>query len=280
MKSLTEYIEESLNEDLLQHIEYEYRWYNNIIHESYGVFNGAKEIADLIYTSLKANKSSIIIDCSNICDFFKKIKLTIKTGKFVYAEFDEQKDDVIYLNLYLPNNFSYGDYLDEINRLVIHELLHAYENYNRIKHKAGSIQDLMNKQYLSAIRNLRSADENISNISKCIYFFNDAEINAYFSSLKSTIEKIIKDNKINRNNINFKFIVNEITKTEIWKQYFELSIFIENLKNNDWKNLIQKIYDKNKSIDQIYNELMKKWKRFKNKFDNFVPKIICEFICN
>ena len=50
----------------------------------------------------------------------------------------------------------------------------------------------MNKQYISAIRYLKSSDKNISNISKCIYFFNDAEINAYFSSLKSTIEKIIK----------------------------------------------------------------------------------------
>ena len=126
---------------------------------------------------------------------------------------------------------------------------------------------------------MKSSDNNISNISKCIYFFNDAEINAYFSSLKSTIEKIIKDNKIDRNNIDFKFIVNEITKTDIWKQYFELSIFIENLKDNEWKNLIQNIYDKTKTINQIYTELNKKWKKFKNKFDSFVPKIICELIC-
>ena len=126
---------------------------------------------------------------------------------------------------------------------------------------------------------MKSSDNNISNISKCIYFFNDAEINAYFSSLKSTIEKIIKDNKIDRNNIDFKFIVNEIAKTDIWKQYFELSIFIENLKDNEWKNLIQNIYDKNKTINQIYTELNKKCKKFKNKFDSFVPKIICELIC-
>ena len=49
--------------------------------------------------------------------------------------------------------------------------------------------------------------------------------------------------------------------------------------DNEWKNLIQNIYDKNKTINQIYTELNKKWKKFKNKFDSFVPKIICELIC-
>ena len=269
----------SLQEYIIDHIEYEYRWYNNIIYETYGIFNGAKEAADLMYTSLKTTKTSYNIDCKNICSFFDKIHLTLKQGNSIYAEFDKQEKDTIFLILYLPWDFSYGDYLDEINRLVIHELLHAYENYNRIKHNAGTIEDLMNKQYISAIRHLKSSDNNISNISKCIYFFNDAEINAYFSSLKSTIEKIIKDNKIDRNNIDFKFIVNEIAKTEIWKQYFELSIFIENLKDNECKNLIQNIYDKTKTINQIYTELNKKWKKFKNKFDSFVPKIICELIC-
>ena len=68
----------SLQEYIIDHIEYEYRWYNNIIYENYGIFNGAKEAADLVYTSLKTTKTSYNIDCKNICSFFDKIHLILK----------------------------------------------------------------------------------------------------------------------------------------------------------------------------------------------------------
>ena len=87
-------------------------------------------------------------------------------------------------------------------------------------------------------------------------------------------------------NFSYNKLIQDIKDKPLWKRYFEIGLFIEKLINNEltgyYKKFVYKEYNNinnsNFSDSYINKQLLNKWKRFKNKFEQLVPKIICELL--
>ena len=301
MKNLKEYInynfENYLLESLAFHISVEnkirnpYRigikLYESLLFESLGRFDNCGKCAEYIVNKLKDNPIKQIIDCSEFKVFFNKLNISnIEYSKIISAAYIGTKNDAIEIELQIPKVIDDSETEERIMYVIIHELLHAYEDYNRINNGKESIFDLFNNSYINSFKGINSIFDIKKYISRCKYFLDDKERNAYFGELYPMIEKIIRDKKLTLKNLDYSKFVNEIKNTDIWKIYFEIGDFILKIKNDSFnekdKNEIINIYSnitgKESKYSEIKKDLFNKWKKFNSKFNQLVPKIICDIL--
>ena len=123
-------------------------------------------------------------------------------------------------------------------------------------------------------------------LSRCNYFLNDHERNAYLSQLEYDIEKIFKDAHITIEDFNYTEFKDKLKSTDIWDEYFDLSIFIFTLQDSNLENRIKKhiegiwsdLYNEQKSFSSIKKELYNNWIKFEKKFEQLVPRLVCQYI--
>lgn len=304
MKRLEEYIsnfnfENYLSEELAFHISvdlkikypiFSTRLYESLLFESLGRFNNCGEVAEYAAKEIRKNQKKEIIDCSNFSVFFKKLNITkiIFENDFYGAYTGKGKDSSINIELSIPKEI--GDdpieYEERIMYILVHEFLHAYEDDQRIKNGKPSIFNYFDEEYIKSYSKIKSIFDLNRMTARCKYFLNDQERNAYFGELYPMIEKIIKDKKINKENIKYDELVDEIKNTDLWKIYFEIGDFIIKVKNdtfseNDKKDIIEMyshIVGKKSNYKEIVKDFTNKWNKFYSKFNQLVPKIICDII--
>ena len=254
------------------------------IYESLGKFNNASKVLEHILNELKNNFSSKLINCKNDNVFFDSIQIEIIEDNNFYAAYNFIKDNVVNIEIYCKNEETFNDNIEEYEILILHELLHAYEDYNRNINNKSDIFQLWNIDYEKSYLNMNNFDKIKRYISRCKYFLNPQERNAYFSSLESSIKKVIKDYHISVDNLDYEKFKHGIKREYIWEIYFDLGKFILSLDNIDekCKNEIVKqynsLYNTEKSFNEIKKELNNQWKKFDNKFNQLVPKILCKNI--
>ena len=176
--------------------------------------------------------------------------------------------------------------IDKYVKTIVHELLHGYEDYNRIKNTGQGIFANYNNKYKNSFNNLNSLNDLKMWLSRCNYFLHDQERNAYLSQLELDIESIFKNEHITIEDFNYTKFKDKLKSTDIWKEYFKLSVFILKLKNSKWSNeqkqyvedIWEQLYNENKRFSLITKELYKNWQKFEKKFEQLVPKIICKYI--
>ena len=293
MKSLNEYITESkLEENILNRIYFhtcvEFKLNNSLypyIVESLGKFDNAGKVVKHIIDTLKDNFESQTIDCTDDNVYFKYINITLNTNANGYGSYLKFRDDTLYVELGAKKEYFVAN-IDRYTKLLIHELLHGYEDYNRIKRTGKGIFAHYNDKYKNSFANLNSLIDVRMLLSRCNYFLNDQERNAYLSQLETDIESLFKNEHITIENFNYSKFKNKLKNTSIWKEYFKLSIFILKLKNSKFsnkqkeyvENTWSKLYNENKTFNQIIKELYANWEKFEKKFEQLVPKIICNYI--
>ena len=293
MKSLNEYVLESkLEENILNRIYFhtcvEFKLNNNLypyVVESLGKFDNAGKVVKHIIDTLKDNFESQTIDCTDDNVYFKYINITLNTDANGYGSYLKFRDDTLYVELGAKKEY-FAENIDRYTKLLIHELLHGYEDYNRIKRTCKGIFAHYNDKYKNSFANLNSLIDVRMWLSRCNYFLNDQERNAYLSQLETDIESLFKNDRINIEDFNYTEFKNKLKSTSIWKEYFKLSIFILKLKNskfsNEQKEYVEntwsKLYNENKTFNQIIKELYANWEKFEKKFEQLVPKIICNYI--
>ena len=293
MKSLNEYITESkLEENILNRIYFhtcvEFKLNNSLypyIVESLGKFDNAGKVVKHIIDTLKGNLESQTIDCTDDNVYFKYINITLNTDANGYGSYLKFRDNTLYVELGAKKEY-FVENIDMYTKLLIHELLHGYEDYNRIKRTGKEIFAYYNDKYKNSFANLNSLIDVRMRLSRCNYFLNDQERNAYLSQLETDIESLFKNDHINIEDFNYTEFKNKLKSTSIWKEYFKLSIFILKLKNskfsNEQKEYVEntwsKLYNENKTFNQIIKELYANWEKFEKKFEQLVPKIICKYI--
>ena len=301
MKGLNDYInikqnnnlcENYLLERLCTHCSLEFKLMNGkgldprfkfyqSIYESLGKFDNAGKVVEHIIKELQNNFTSQKIDCKNDKVYFDFIDITLYNNNYGGAAYLKYKDDTIYIEIYSKNLNEFNDHLENYERLILHELLHGYEDYNRIKFGKESIFDLYNNDYKNAFKNLNNIDDIKMYFSRCKYFLNTQERNAYFSSLENSIKKLLKTNNYYLDKFDYNKFINDLKEIDTWKIYFGLFIFIEKLKQYQDKNVqkyIEDSYNKlytPKTYKEICKELTYKWKKFDSKFNQLVPKILC-----
>lgn len=294
MKSINEYmIENEIYEDILQRLYFhtciefklDYNLYPYII-ENYGKFDNAGLVVKHIIDELQNNFESQKINCQDDNVYFKYIDIRINNQQNGIATYIKYQDNTVFIELFCKslNDFKFN--IDRYIKTLIHELLHGYEDYNRIKNTGQGIFAYYNDKYKNSFNNINSQNDIKMWLSRCNYFLNSQERNAYLSQLESDIEKIFKDDHIKIEDFDYTKFKNKLKETDIWKEYFKLSVFILKLKNSKWNNeqkqyvefIWDNLYSEKKSFNQIVKELYSNWEKFEKKFEQLVPKIICKYI--
>ena len=189
------------------------------------------------------------------------------------------------IELSIPEKITYTHY-DDLMFLLIHELMHGYEDKRRIMNGKPSIFNLIDEKYVKSVRIFKSIDELTRNIGRLNYLFNDQEQNAYFCTLDNIIKRIIDKTNSNKTNIKYNEIVDEIKDSHIFRIYFELGKFIININSDKLSesnkeqilDIYQNYYNENITYNRLVKTLNNKWNRFFSKFNQLTPKIICKCI--
>jgi len=294
MKAFKNYLQDnSLEETLLNHIK------NHLIVEMYsydfmpffealGNFNNCGRVAEYVLSQiLKTTENTLTIDCRKFKVFFDSIVLNIKTDLSYHMEYDSLENRVLTINIYLKKEISVSDH-DTILSLLLHEMMHGYEDKRRTKHGKPSIYDILDDSYGVSLQLARSYIQIKHAIGLFNYFMNDQEKNAYFGTLENTIENIIKRNNYTLDNYNYDNILDEIKndKSGCWSMYFDLCKFILKLNNdelteNETNELVSTYnysYKENMDFNQIKKKVNSKWDKFYKKFNQLVQKIICKVL--
>lgn len=286
-------VDDEICEDIIKRIYFhtciEFKLCHNLypyIVENYGKFDNAGLVVKHIIDELQNHFESQKIDCKDDNVYFRYIDIQINNQQNGYASYIEYKDNTIFINLFCKSLNDFKNDIDQYVKVIIHELLHGYEDYNRIKNTGQGIFAYYNDKYKNSFNNINSRNDVIFWISRCNYFLSDQERNAYLSQLELDIEKIFKDEHITIENFNYSDFKNKLKETDIWKEYFDLSIFILKLYNSTWNNeqiqyvehIWNDLYKENKTFNQIKKELYNNWRKFEKKFEQLVPKIVCRHI--
>lgn len=284
MKSINEYIiKNEIYEDILQRLYFHtciefklnYNLYPYII-ENYGKFDNAGLVVKHIIDELQDNFESQKINCQDDNVYFKYINIQINNQQNGFASYIKYQDNTVFIELFCKslNDFKFN--IDSYVKTIIHELLHGYEDYNRIKNTGQGIFAYYNDKYKNSFNNINSQNDIKMWLSRCNYFLNSQERNAYLSQLESDIEKIFKDEHVKIEDFDYTKFKNKLKETDIWKEYFKLSVFILKLKNSKWNNeqkqyvefVWDNLYNEKKSFNQIVKELYSNWESLKRSLNN------------
>jgi hypothetical protein len=259
------------------------------INEGRGVPNVLKEILDILFKkaleSIK-NPSPISMDFSyqnfNVKNLYLSFKNVKRNEIYAYATFG------IYSLGYLKSpsinielDFSNFSELD-LKRVILHELLHIYEVFNRIK--GGTKRDIqwgLGKSLMN-IRDKYRGDRFISDLIYLIYISLDHEINSRVCETYIILMELKSSDR--------KILIEELEKSSAWKykNYLRdfktdnydidverLSDFLRDLSQNILKkySINFNLY-KNPSVGNWISLFRKKSRYFENKLMKLIDEVV------
>ena len=259
--------------------------------ESLGIFRGCKEITEYLFNKLKENigKQELSIDITNIKaenKFFNFCFLHIKyddkyeNGEAGYYSSDGHDDynEVRYDTInekfkFIEINLIFSkEHIDNIYSLIMHELVHAYDDYIHIK-KSGFGASLYERDKRAKYQLVRVKNENddiiIQVFKDFMYLLNKSEQNAYIGQLNSEVKGTYK---------NIKDIINDLKNTSIFFNYKQIKLnFNAIIKNKKYLNqfceVYRQTYETKKSNESIIKELNNKYNKCWKKFINHLYQI-------
>lgn len=312
MKHLTEFIFNRVQESTKLNIqnELELHFYSEfVLNESFrhsyfeifernGSYIGQKElIIDLskeIYNIIRNHEPENTIqldkkDLDNYSNIFFNsliIYLTNKTGydskESTYLDNDKLLDKVV---IYI-DTAEYFEYTD-ILKCLMHEMLHAYNNYKSYLTNAKfNLTDLTNKNS-SYYKTIFAGSVSVENICKRILNnIRQWEQNAYISELSVELENNRFDiNKYNKTQEAYKAAYKIFKNSNTWTQYSTLWEYLIQLnhqnKNSSDRLKFQTTYNKingsSLTFNQIYKKLDGLFNKILKKIESKVPKIFYDY---
>ena len=299
MKTIVDYI----NDRLLSHTKI-------YLNESRGIFDGCYDLAiflnEKITKAISKNKSYIEIDKNSIEDvikqemFFEKISLLIdRTSDIFTARYRLDhvnlsdsgllEDVCIYIGVK-----EYSRYRENYVDILVHELTHAFNNYNLIIHGASSIYDMIKDIDYDRMRDFHAHNVPtiIKELRRSLYILQPYEKNSFISQLIANIKELMETGEIKeKHNLTSSEIIDYIRKTDIYKAYKDISILISLYKNGELtESEIKSIEDEynkiyktnNKKCKHIMHILEVLMNRTIYKIENDLPKHMireCKIIC-
>ena len=308
MKNLSDYIKKSYNnyKNIIIENELQLHFYAefivgdcsyNEICERYGSYLGQKELIldlakeiDLIISN-NDPEDTFILDKNDLSEysniFFNKLEIQFSNNtayipnKSNFINKDNLFDKVfIYINPKIYNNYK------SIAKALMHEILHAWDNYQSyIKNAKFNLHDLtkIGSKYSKTLYN---DDKDISNICKRICnMVSQAEQNAYLNEL--TIELDLEKFDITKYHSAeeaYKDAYDIFINSDIWYQYSGLWNWFSQFKNNSDKNekeLFTKTYNEinntEYNFNKIYNKLDGLFNKILKKMELVIPKIFRDY---
>ena len=259
MKTIVDYI----NDRLLSHTKI-------YLNESRGIFDGCYDLAiflnEKITKAISKNKNYIEIDKKSIEDvikqkmFFEKISLLIdRTSDIFTARYRLDninlsdsgllEDVCIYIGVK-----EYSRYRENYVDILVHELTHAFNNYNLIIHGASSIYDMIKDIDYDRMRDFHAHNvpSIIRELRRSLYILQPYEKNSFISQLIANVKELMDKGEIKeKRNLTSSEIMDYIRKTDIYKAYKDISILISLYKNDELTE------SEIKSIEDEYNKIYK-----------------------
>lgn len=245
-----------------------------LVFEKAGTYNGqikfAVDIAKELYRDLKYNKilkynRDTLIDKGLENIFFKEIVIVYSPTKNSYYNARENFDndsklfDEVKIYINSTENREYKDILASL----VHELTHAWEDYNRHLDGVDSLCKLTDKDSKYAISSLEDQNaEEVEDVLKELvkkfdYLTTSFERNAYASELRAYLEA-------NREEINgYNDALKVFYESDIFKQ---LSMLIETFETYQNSETIKRI------AAEQYNLLFSKYRNKEIKYNQFWKK--------
>lgn len=259
--------------------------------ESLGIFRGCKEITEYLFNKLKENigKQELSIDIThlkaenkffNFCFLHIKYDDKYENGEAGYYSSDGHDDynEVRYDTInekfkFIEINLIFSkEHIDNIYSLIMHELVHAYDDYIHIK-KSGFGASLYERDKRAKYQLVRVKNENddiiIQVFKDFMYLLNKSEQNAYIGQLNSEVKGTYK---------NIKDIINDLKNTSIFFNYKQIKLnFNAIIKNKKYLNqfceVYRQTYETKKSNESIIKELNNKYNKCWKKFINHLYQI-------
>ena len=260
--------------------------------ESLGIFRGCKEITEYLFNKLKENigKQELSIDIThlkaenkffNFCFLHIKYDDKYENGEAGYYSSDGHDDynEVRYDTInekfkFIEINLIFSkEHIDNIYSLIMHELVHAYDDYIHIK-KSGFGASLYERDKRAKYQLVRVKNKNddiiiIQVFKDFMYLLNKSEQNAYIGQLNSEVKGTYK---------NIKDIINDLKNTSIFFNYKQIKLnFNAIIKNKKYLNqfceVYRQTYETKKSNESIIKELNNKYNKCWKKFINHLYQI-------
>ena len=259
------------------------------LNESYGVFNGCETLAREIFNRIKEidlqngesrnitlkMKGNHWIDSIEVfvfCDENSHTGASFNPYSEIILCGDRKKFSPLKLTLNLKSS--------NIVVCLMHELTHAYEDYNRrIKQKKSILQKAYDNGYHlnNSIGNYDNAKKYLSFI---LYYLNDFEINAHISQIKGELQNC------NKHFVNIEQIVDFLRETDVYKRYHIIKNYIDFFSGvtdelsqiivmswiEDLSNL------KFRSYQNFVKYMNKKYDKLERHMNRFIPKIAYEYL--
>jgi hypothetical protein len=268
----------SSNNDLIRRI--------SGINERFGTPQILKPMFDKVFQlidnmiSNNLNKDTIRLNDSytspdgKIFEFDKIVSIEILNDNRNDIYSKSTKDNILF-------KFNFESYsIKELKKVILHELLHIYEIYFRIKNKKTSLQWSLNK-ILSDIGDDFVSDHFLDNLIYMIYLSFDHEIGARVCETYMVLIDLMIDDK--------EILLNELKETTAWKYKSQLSDFVVNNVNYNnlflffqkYNSLINERHSLNNKIFRIPTNIkdskiiLKEYLRiFKKKSKKFEDKLV------
>lgn len=261
----------------------------NELNESYGVFNGCETLAKEIYNRLKELKLQsgerriITLELENnqwidSIDVMAYVDEELNTG----ASYNPSSELALYgnRNKFSPLKLTVNLNSKNIVVNLMHELTHAYEDYNRKINDKPSITDkaLENGYYFNkTVGNYGNEKKYISYI---LYYLTDFEVNAHLSQLKGELQNC--DNYF----VNIQQIVDFLRKTDVYKRYSLIKNYIDffsNISDKKSQSIVLSWIDdlsnlKFRTYKNFVNYINKKYDKIERHMNRFIPKIAYEYL--
>ena len=263
-----------------------------LLSEQYGLFKNCETIARTISSFIKRNYNRQIIDIPDLSDkWFKKITIVIVdwVNQAAYSpnrcEIDKQTNIfdrlIIYIN---PSIVGSNDLLP----LLMHELTHAYQDYNLRLHNSSLDYEFSKKG--SDKNSLKDSPDEYQDIndnklrelkyelSWLLYHLNDFERSSYIAQITGYLKKC------NQRFLKISDVMDYLKNTIPYQNYeviYEWSEHFININDENAKNKIMEWIDELSSLSfQRYSDfiiwLKDKRKKYRYKFDKILPKIAYE----
>lgn len=294
MKTLNDYLLEQLE----KHIKIDYNLFENA-----GLYDGIEELARFLTNKIRSHQEKDfkliykdtdreISKFKNI--FFKSITIACErcntsdnTGRYEIndvIDYDNSVDKFNYITIKCELSVSHNQ--NETYLTLLHELTHAWDNYNHIK-KYGdkSLNDVyVNTKYDEIVKMMKSSDELSDFVGVLLYFINPMEVNAFMASFASYLYDVVTDNRIDDPHK----ALNIIKSSQLYKNYVCISAFVQKLYNNDTsidKCLVKyickeynRIYGKNYTEAKVKKTIYCQYKKVMKKIESNIGKLCVRYV--
>lgn len=287
MKTLESYI----NEQLERHVNIDYELF-----EHAGLYNGIEDLARFLTNKIKSHQEKKFRIMYKDTDrelskfkniFFKTIVLNCERSNGYDNEASYQINDAIdyipetdkFLFINIKVDLSLKHDATNVYMILIHELTHAWDNYNHIKRYNVSYENTSTGKVYTDMT--KSMDEG-ELIGKILYFINPIEINAWAASFAGYLHEYVESNTINSPHEALKII----KSSPLYQNYINMGEYIDAIYNGTISqkfilkccNEYNRIYHKNYTIEKIKKELKNRYTYVMNHINSNIGKMCARYI--